>query len=104
MRMRGVEPVPLDCRPGSGAVPSAEDAAKLITAKTRAIILISPNNPTGAVYPRETIHAFFDLAKSCGIALLLDETYKDFLPQTPRPHHLFSDPTSLGTLVHLSSS
>jgi aspartate/methionine/tyrosine aminotransferase len=103
MRMQGVEPVPLDFRPGSGAVPSAEDAAKLITTKTRAIILISPNNPTGAVYPRETIHAFFELAKSHGIALLLDETYKDFLPGNTRPHELFSDPTWRSTLVHLYS-
>ena len=103
MRMQGVEPVSLDFRPGSGAVPSAEDAARLITPRTRAIILISPNNPTGAVYPRETIHAFFELAKSHGIALLLDETYKDFLPENTRPHELFSDPSWRGTLVHLYS-
>ena len=103
MRMQGVEPVPLDFRPGSGAVPSPEDAAKLITSRTRAIILISPNNPTGAVYPRETIHAFFELAKRHDIALLLDETYKDFLPEGAKPHQLFSDPTWRGTLVHLYS-
>jgi aspartate/methionine/tyrosine aminotransferase len=84
-------------------VPSAEDAARLITAKTRAILLISPNNPTGAVYPRETIHAFFELAKSRGIALLLDETYKDFLPENTRPHELFADPAWRSTLVHLYS-
>src|SRR5258707_4508781 len=46
LRMQGVEPVPLDFRPGSGAVPTAEDAARLIGPKTRAIVLISPNNPT----------------------------------------------------------
>ena len=63
MRMQGIEPVSLDFRPGSGAVPNAEDAAKLIGPKTRAIVLISPNNPTGAVYPRETIHAFYELAQ-----------------------------------------
>jgi aspartate/methionine/tyrosine aminotransferase len=103
MRMQGVEPVPLDFRLGSGAVPSAEDAARLITPKTRAIILISPNNPTGAVYPRETIHAFFELARKHGIALMLDETYKDFLPENTRPHELFDDPSWRGTLVHLYS-
>jgi aspartate/methionine/tyrosine aminotransferase len=103
MRMQGVEPVPLDFRPNSGAVPSAEDAAKLIGPKTRAIVLISPNNPTGAVYPRETIHAFYELAKKHGIALILDETYKDFLPEGQRPHDLFNDPDWRRTLVHLYS-
>ena len=88
LRMQGIAPVSLDCRPGSGAVPDAEDAAKLIGPRTRAIVLISPNNPTGAVYPRATIHAFYELAKQRGIALILDETYKDFLPDGERPHDL----------------
>ena len=92
MRMQGIEPVSLDFRPGSGAIPAAEDAARLIGPKTRAIVLISPNNPTGAVYPRETIHAFYELARQRGIALILDETYKDFLPEGERPHALFGDP------------
>jgi aspartate/methionine/tyrosine aminotransferase len=103
LRMLGIEPVSLDFRPGSGAVPSADDAAALIGPRTRAIVLISPNNPTGAVYPPATIHAFFELARKRGIALLLDETYKDFLPAGERPHELFSDPSWRGTLVHLYS-
>lgn len=103
MRMQGVEPVALDFRPGSGAVPDAEDAARLIGPRTRAIVLVTPNNPTGAVYPRETIHAFYEVAKRHGIALILDETYKDFLPPCERPHDLFADPTWRGTLVHLYS-
>lgn len=103
MRMQGVEPVSLDFRPGSGAVPHVEDAEKLIGPRTRAIVLISPNNPTGAVYPRATIHAFYELAKKHGIALLLDETYKDFLPEGVRPHGLFDEPDWQGTLVHLYS-
>ena len=103
LRMQGVEPVSLDFRPGSGGVPNAEDAAPLIGPRTRAIVLISPNNPTGAVYPPATLHAFYELAKQRGIALLLDETYKDFLPEGERPHDLFADPDWRGTLVHLYS-
>ena len=103
IRMQGIEPVPLDFRPGSGAVPKAEDAAKLTGPKTKAIVLISPNNPTGAVYPPETIHAFYELAQRRGIALILDETYKDFLPEGARPHELFGDPDWRHTLVHLYS-
>src|SRR5881394_870600 len=103
LRMQGVTPVSLDFRPGSGAVPDARDAEALITPRTRAIVLISPNNPTGAVYPAATIDAFFELAKKHKLALLLDETYKDFLPEGTRPHELFSDPAWRGTLVHLYS-
>jgi aspartate/methionine/tyrosine aminotransferase len=103
LRMQGIEPVSLDFRPGSGAIPAAQDADRLIGPKTRAIVLISPNNPTGAVYPPETIHAFYELARQRGIALILDETYKDFLPEGERPHDLFSDPDWRGTLVHLYS-
>ena len=103
LRMQGVEPVSLDFRPGSGGVPNAEDAAPLIGPRTRAIVLISPNNPTGAVYPPATLHAFYELAKQRGIALLLDETYKDVLPEGERPHDLFADPDWRGTLVHLYS-
>jgi aspartate/methionine/tyrosine aminotransferase len=103
LRMQGIEPVPLDFRAGSNAVPGAEDAAALIGPRTRAIVLITPNNPTGAVYPRETIHAFYELARRRGIALILDETYKDFLPEGERPHALFSDPDWRRTLVHLYS-
>jgi len=103
MRMQGIVPVSLDFRPGSGGVPHPEDAARLITARTRAIVLISPNNPTGAVYPPAILHAFFELARKHGIALVLDETYKDFLPEGTRPHELFDDPAWRGTLVHLYS-
>jgi aspartate/methionine/tyrosine aminotransferase len=84
LRMQGIEPVSLDFRPESGAIPAAQDAASLIGPKTRAIVLISPNNPTGAAYPRETIHAFYKLARQRGIALILDETDKDFLPEGER--------------------
>lgn len=76
---------------------------KLIGPRTRAIILISPAIRR-AVYPPETIHAFYELAKKHGIALLLDETYKDFLPQGQRPHDLFSRPDWRSALVHLYAS
>jgi aspartate/methionine/tyrosine aminotransferase len=103
LRMLGIAPVPLDVRPGAGAVPAAEDAAPLITPRTRAIVLVTPNNPTGAVYPPDTIAAFYRLAQRHGLALVLDETYKDFLPAGTRPHQLFGDPDWRRTLVHLYS-
>jgi len=103
LAMLGIRPVPLDVRPEAGAVPSVEDAARLLSPRTRAIVLVTPNNPTGAVYPAETIEAFHALARKAGAALVLDETYKDFLPAGTRPHALFGDAGWREDVVHLYS-
>ncbi len=102
--MLGIEAALLPCRESNGLVPDPEEAAGLIDARTRAIVLVSPNNPTGAVYPAAVIEAFFELAARHGIALVLDETYKDFLPaDTARPHDLFRREDWDRTLVQLYS-
>jgi aspartate/methionine/tyrosine aminotransferase len=102
--MQGIRIVPLTFRPDQGGIPDVAEAAAKITERTRAIILISPNNPSGAVYPPEVIDAFFELARDHGIALFLDETYRDFLPASADPpHRLFQRPDWADTLVHLYS-
>jgi aspartate/methionine/tyrosine aminotransferase len=91
LTMLGIEPRPLLCDPANGFVPDPTEAEKLIDAKTRAIVLVTPNNPTGAVYPPETIAAFAALCERRGIWLVLDETYRDFLPaEMTRSHEVFS--------------
>lgn len=88
-RMFGVEARALPCEAASGFVPDPERAASLIDARVRAIVLVSPNNPTGAIYPPATIAAFQELCAERGIWLVLDETYRDFLPEPgARPHEL----------------
>lgn len=99
--MAGCRTVPLPT--GPGLVPDATAAAALITPRTKAIVLVSPNNPGGVEYPAETLGAFHELARARGIALVVDETYRDFDGRTGAPHALFSDPAWRGTLVHLYS-
>ncbi|MFU8822878.1 aminotransferase [Yoonia sp.] len=99
--MSGVATVPLAC--GADMVPDAAKAAKLITPQTRAIVLVSPNNPCGVEYPATTLRAFMDLARAHGIALIVDETYRDFDSRTGAPHDLFSDPAWDDTLIQLYS-
>ena len=101
--MLGVTAAHLRFRADRGGVPDPADAAALIGPRTRAIVLVTPNNPTGAVYPPEVIEAFFELAKRHGLALVLDETYRDFLGEGERLHGLFARPDWEGTLVHLYS-
>ena len=99
--MAGVKTVPL--APRGGLIPSADDAADLITDRTRAIVLVTPNNPGGVEYPAETVRTFAALARAKGIALIIDETYRDFDSRTGAPHPLFADPDWDDTLIQLYS-
>lgn len=88
---------------GPTLLPDPEAAEALITPRTRAIVLVTPNNPGGVEYPAELVRAFFDLARSRGIALIIDETYRDFDSRTGAPHDLFTDPDWADTLIQLYS-
>ncbi len=89
--MLGIEPRALPCKAEHNFIPNVEDAQKLIDAKTRAIVLVTPNNPTGAIYPRDVIAKFAKLAKEKNIWLVVDETYRDFLnADYGTPHDLFA--------------
>jgi aspartate/methionine/tyrosine aminotransferase len=102
--MLGIETVELPCHAETGFVPDPRDAEPLIDAKVRAIVLVTPNNPTGAIYPAETVRAFAELSARHGIALVVDETYRDFLPPGgARPHDLFAGFDWRRTVVDLYS-
>lgn len=102
--MQGIRTVPLPCQvTGDGMVPDVETAASLIGPRTRAILLVTPNNPTGTTYDTQRLEAFLDLARQHGIALIIDETYKDFLPDGAPPHRLFQAPEWRDYFVHLYS-
>lgn len=88
---------------GPDMLPDPEAAEARITDRTRAIILVSPNNPVGAEYPAELVRAFFDLARRRGLALIIDETYRDFDSRSGAPHDLFNDPDWDDTLIQLYS-
>ena len=85
------------------AMPDPGEASSLINERTRAILLVTPNNPSGAIYSHECIEQFFELAQEQGLALIMDETYRDFIDINQLPHRLFSRPDWRETLVHLYS-
>jgi len=86
-----------------GLIPSPDDARDLIDARTRAIVLCSPNNPTGAIYPPAVLSAFHRLTQQHGLALVLDETYKDFRSDPGPAHGLFADGSWRENFVQLYS-
>ncbi len=104
--MTGVRAVPLET--GPTLIPEAAAAEALVTPRTRAIVLVTPNNPGGVEYPAGTVAAFRDLARARGLALILDETYRDFdsrhsIELGGRPHDLFADPEWQDTVIQLYS-
>ena len=91
LEMLGMTPVLLPCRPKTGMLPEVDIAEMLITPQTRGIVLVTPNNPSGTVYPSGLIEDFYRLAQAKGLYLILDETYRDFLnPKQGLPHHLLN--------------
>ncbi|KAL1748862.1 pyridoxal phosphate-dependent transferase [Schizophyllum fasciatum] len=103
LSMLGLKTVCLPTYPEDGFHPSVERCEKLITPKTKAIALVTPNNPTGAIYSSELLAAFAKLASDKGVALIIDETYRDFLTSGAPPHALFASPAWRSTVVHLYS-
>ena len=101
LRLEGFRPVYLE--PGPDAVPLAEDAERLITDRTRAIVLVSPSNPSGLTMTPADIGTFADLARHHGIALIIDETYRSFRDTQEPAHQLFSASDWADTVVSLHS-
>ena len=101
MAALGIKAVYLPFREKDRAVPDPEAIVKLITPRTRAILLVTPGNPTGTVIPPERIRELFILARQHRVPLVLDETYGDFAPEVP--HDLFTIGDWYSTLVHIMS-
>jgi aspartate aminotransferase len=64
-------------------LPVVEEIAERITPRTRAIVINTPGNPTGAVMPRPTLEELAELAHTRGIQLISDEVYADFAFDAP---------------------
>src|SRR5712671_5979129 len=65
----GAKPVYYACREENAFVPDPEEVARLVTPRCKALVLVNPNNPTGAVYPREVVEALVRIAEERKIVL-----------------------------------
>jgi alanine-synthesizing transaminase len=81
------------CHAAGAYIPDPEEMEALITKRTRAIVVVNPNNPTGAVYPREVLTSIAQLAEKHRLVVLCDEIYD---------HILYDDAefVPMATLVH----
>ncbi len=92
------------CRPERRFIPDPDEIESLVTKRTRAIVVINPNNPTGAVYPRPVLEAIARIAEKYHLLVLADEIYDqmtyddaEFTPMATLVHQ-----TLCGTLSGLS--
>jgi alanine-synthesizing transaminase len=67
------------CDEAADWLPDLADMAAKITDRTRAVVIINPNNPTGAVYPRELLEGILDLARRHHLLVFADEVYDKIL-------------------------
>ena len=90
LAMLGIRTVPVPC--DAGFLPDIEAVKRVAASGIRALALVTPNNPTGAVYPPALLAEIFEICRRNDIWLILDETYRDFLPDGAAPHGLLDVP------------
>jgi aspartate aminotransferase len=74
-----IELVPIAAPAPGYHLPSAEEIEQYITDRTRAIVVVNPNNPTGTVYTRDELAVVMELASRYGLFVISDETYRELV-------------------------
>jgi len=77
--LAGAKPVDYSLRAENGFLPDIEEIKRLITPRTKALIVNSPSNPTGTVFPKETVKALCDIATDAHLYILSDEVYHNYV-------------------------
>lgn len=104
LEMLGIRSETMLCRAENGFVPDIEDVRAALHKGVRALVLVSPNNPTGAIYPPQLLTQIYAACRDNGTWLLLDETYRDFLSDADQaPHDLFKEVDWPSHLIQLYS-
>ncbi|MEL4376190.1 aminotransferase [Brucella cytisi] len=104
LEMLGIDSGSVPCHAQNGFIPSAEDFRAVLRPGIAALALVSPNNPTGAIYSAGLLSEIYALCRDNGTWLILDETYRDFMadPNEP-PHRLFDEADWPSHLIQLYS-
>ena len=76
LAMQGINIIPIPC--DINMLPDIETTKKLINKKTKAIVMVTPNNPTGVEYPSKLVENISNIARDNNLKLIIDETYKNF--------------------------
>ena len=101
LSMLGIQSAFVDCEPGNAFLPNIDQIRTAVAGK-KAFALVSPNNPTGTVYPASLLDEIFEACMAAGCWLIIDETYRDFMDPELR-HKLFQNPNWTAGLIQLYS-
>jgi alanine-synthesizing transaminase len=88
------------CDEAEGWLPDLDDIAAKVTDRTKAIVVISPNNPTGAVYPRSTLEGIAEIARRHQLVICSDEIYDKILYDDAEHHSMAAVAPDLFTLTY----
>jgi len=102
--LSGGTPVHYLCDEANGWIPDLDDIRAKITPRTKGIVVINPNNPTGVVYPDDRLRGIVEIAREHGLVVLADEVYDKVLYDGVRHTALASLSTDLLTLTFNSLS
>lgn len=102
--LSGGTPVHYRCDENNGWMPNLDDIRARITPRTKAIAVINPNNPTGALYSDELLKGIIDIAREHGLVILADEVYDKVLYDGVKHTAIASLSTDVLTLTFNSLS
>jgi aspartate/methionine/tyrosine aminotransferase len=97
------KPVFVELKSEEGFIPDPSAIEKALTSKTKALIVLSPNNPTGAVYPEETLQRIVEMAKERDLMVISDEVYESMLYDGLRHKSLISFPDAKDHVIQVNS-
>ncbi len=102
-KLADARPVFVELKGEEEFIPDPSDIEKAITSKTKAIIVLTPNNPTGSVYPEETLQRIVQIAKKRDIMVISDEVYETLVYDGIRHKSLISFPDTKEHVVQVNS-
>ena len=97
------KPVFVELKSEEGFIPDPSAIQKAVTSKTKALIVLSPNNPTGAVYPEETLQKIVEMAREHNFMVISDEVYESMLYDGLHHKSLISFPDAKDHVVQVNS-
>lgn len=101
--LAGAKAVFVKLKSEEGFIPDPAEIEKVITPKSKILIVLTPNNPTGSVYPKETLNAILELAIEHNITLISDEVYEHLVFDGVRHESLLSLPDAKDHVVQVNS-